>query len=346
MAQLLMLATAAAGDCGVLPSQLYAEHVRAFFANRTADEYAAGLAKCSHRVYIAPNGSSVSDGRGGWVRAWNNFLRSAESRKLKWPYNTPIGVVGGDFVAVDVWPCNANSGPRNAKALNYQLDVIGSEWRPQCKAWGLRSQIPLFRGNLRIPERSITANASLADVYAQLTKHGVQLPRLRAFVYSNAHPNLLNARPTGAGWHDRHLIRPPWSQKPPGAILSLRPKKSDKMPREKYYCHSRVVLVLTGIGAAFRLDYHFAAGAAVILEISRAELWYVRYLVPYTHYIPLAAGATNLSDALRWAHENPRQTKAIGIAGALFYKDNLTPNVIAANVCYFMRSAQTQAEGA
>jgi hypothetical protein len=333
-------------------SPAYARHAEAFFDQRLPAEYQTGLKMCQFTVSTNGNGTAVhSTGRGGWARTWINFLNGAIKKgKCVWPPNVTMGITGGDYVSSDIWPCNTNSGPRKATSLNYQHDVLKLKQPLNCSTpWEARSGVPLFRGNLRLPVMRLlndTKNMSLGDFYkrAQMAVKGHPLPRLWTFIYSHAHPKLLDAKSTGAGWSNRHLARSPWSLALNGqfeALQALWPAPENKMPVKHYYCHSKVSLVLRGIGAAFRLDCHLASGSAVVLEAASVELWYLRYLVPYTHYIPLAAGAANLSDVLHWARSHPEKVRIIGMAGRAFYDGNLAPEIVANNLCYFMRSVRS-----
>lgn len=75
---------------------------------------------------------------------------------------------------------------------------------------------------------------------------------------------------------------------------------------------------------------------AAILEDFRFELWFVRFLKPFVHYIPLAHGANNLSETLVWIQKNPMKVREIALRGRAFYDVNIGPAGIERSFNYML----------
>ena len=79
-----------------------------------------------------------------------------------------------------------------------------------------------------------------------------------------------------------------------------------------------------GFGAAFRTPIIFRQGIAVILQEYPWEEWFIQYLKPYVHYIPLAQDLSNLTETLYWVRDNPEKVYEIAMNAQAFGKQYLT----------------------
>lgn len=331
------------------PSSVFRAHCSAFFSGRVPSDYPispphlSGWVACSSGAGITvhptentspPWRCSSGRHRHGWAKHW---LRWAQANAMN--ASLLIYIAGGDCALREKWPLFSNSAPPNAVATMYQPEAFRDVDLDDIP-WGNRSNIPIWRGNLRL-SRSFNISHGHYDVWGMCAAKPcitTGASRIVAIMHSLSKPNQLDARATGAGWRNRHLTKEPWLSAEQNGLSALWPHKANIMSQERYYAHSKVALVLCGIGAAFRLDLHFKVGTAVILEHARCELWYVKYLKPYVHYIPLADNAGNLSDVLEWARAHPSRVAEIGHEGRVFYNEHLGPKIRDANLCYLIQS--------
>lgn len=98
----------------------------------------------------------------------------------------------------------------------------------------------------------------------------------------------------------------------------------DQIPQSDYYSKFQVVVVMGGIGAAFRTADHLAMGSAVIMQDYPYKEWFFPYMTPYVDYIPLEMHLGNLEETLRWVKDNPQHVKRIARNGRLFYERYLS----------------------
>ena len=81
-----------------------------------------------------------------------------------------------------------------------------------------------------------------------------------------------------------------------------------------------------GAGAAFRTPILFQQGIAVILQGYPWEEWYIQYMEPFVHYIPLdeKLEKKNLTITLKWVKNNPKKVHEIAMNGQAFAKKYLS----------------------
>eukprot|EP00532_Pseudo-nitzschia_australis_P018244 CAMPEP_0168310708 /NCGR_PEP_ID=MMETSP0142_2-20121227/66973_1 /TAXON_ID=44445 /ORGANISM="Pseudo-nitzschia australis, Strain 10249 10 AB" /LENGTH=392 /DNA_ID=CAMNT_0008263549 /DNA_START=1307 /DNA_END=2486 /DNA_ORIENTATION=- len=97
-----------------------------------------------------------------------------------------------------------------------------------------------------------------------------------------------------------------------------------KIPPRVFNSRYQVMVVMGGIGAAFRTADHLSMESAVILQDYPYEEWFVAYMTPYVNYIPLAMDLSNLSEILHWVRDNPQKVREIAINGRLFFERYLS----------------------
>ena len=79
-----------------------------------------------------------------------------------------------------------------------------------------------------------------------------------------------------------------------------------------------------GIGAAFRTSRIIGQEIALVLQAFPYEEWFVRYMEPYLHYIPLDQDLSNLNETLHWIKNNPDKVREIAKNGKAFFDDYLS----------------------
>lgn len=326
------------------PSSIFKDHATAYFATHSPRDYRPDKCSVVLRVGVLDHVEASKRGWKGWGKAMYKWLAQYARALHHDGVNATIGIHGGDYTRGDPWCCLSNSvTPSASRAVFYQPEAFDDAHSEAIEdtPWAARSDVPIFRGNLRLQHlNGCSGCRSLGEIVANEIA-GLRIDqtaaRLIAFAYSSAHPDLLDARPSGAGWGDRHLSQPVWRANATNGLHAFLPFKANQVSPATYYAHSKAALVLAGIGAAFRLDYHLRVGAAVIFEAFPYELWYVRYMVPNVHYIPLAMGASNLTAVLNWTRANPAQVREIGWRGRQFYTEHLSPQARDSNMLYFLR---------
>lgn len=78
---------------------------------------------------------------------------------------------------------------------------------------------------------------------------------------------------------------------------------------------------MCGIGAAFRLTYHLAAGSLVLAQ----ECVYEEYMNPGVDYISINNNLSNLVEQGQWVYTHPKEAEEISIRGHAFYNAFLSP---------------------
>lgn len=91
---------------------------------------------------------------------------------------------------------------------------------------------------------------------------------------------------------------------------------------EEYYTEYQNVLVLEGIGAAFRVPVHLATAQTVVLKEDCIQ-WYNKFLSPWKNYIPLKSDFSNLTDIITFLKEKPEEAKQIGLEGQKVFEQYL-----------------------
>jgi hypothetical protein len=143
-------------------------------------------------------------------------------------------------------------------------------------------------------------------------------PRLKLIRYSFENPDMLNARMSSSrGIHDVLFTR-----NETNGFHRVLP--FDPIPEQAYFSNYQVALVLPGIGAAFRTSVHFSTQTAVMLQDCIYTEWFVKYLVPYRHYIPLQADLSDAQVQLQWVRDNADRVRQIAEEGHRFYEQFLS----------------------
>ncbi len=144
--------------------------------------------------------------------------------------------------------------------------------------------------------------------------------RLHLVDVSTQRPDLLDARLSGL--KPSAVRQPHWLEET--LARETRWKEFDVIPAQRYYSAYQTVVVVDGIGPAFRVGEHLRQGQTVLLQESRFLQHFSALLKPWEHYVPLQASLADLTTRLEWARDHPAEVCAIGLEGCRFYERYLS----------------------
>ena len=90
----------------------------------------------------------------------------------------------------------------------------------------------------------------------------------------------------------------------------------------------KYILNIDGHVTAFRLSLELSMGSVVFLVESKYRIWYMRYLKPGVHYIPVKSDLSDLYEKIRWCRQNDKECEKISKNAKEFYDKYLTKNGI------------------
>jgi len=238
------------------------------------------------------------------------------------PGNVSLGLNVADFHKRNTGSCIGNSSPNGLFSMTNFLDT--RYWCKQQDAyttqkgnytipkgyrfkrnipWEKRSSIPVFRGHPRFKEPFRLRDNDWKNNLTACPELEVMGYRPYVTSISLQHPELLDASLSDDG----HPCRALWNLT--GGYIN----------KHHYFSKYQSVLVLAGIGAAFRFTEHLAAGQAVILQDFKYVEWFTPYMTPNVHYIPLQKDLKNLTQVLEWVRDHPKEVREIAQNGKEFY---------------------------
>mmetsp|Transcript_43433 Transcript_43433/g.47116 ORF Transcript_43433/g.47116 Transcript_43433/m.47116 type:complete len:524 (+) Transcript_43433:77-1648(+) len=189
--------------------------------------------------------------------------------------------------------------------------------------WEERHKIPVFRGH---PRMTVKKNPKACPKHVSGMGH-----RPKVADFSLDHPDLINAA-IGINQQSNHPCLSMNATNGMDRIYRLGAYTKANSPElppttikmELYYTTYQTVVVLGGIGAAFRTGRHLSAGQAVVLQDFNFVEWFVPYMKPYVHYIPLKEDLSDLTEVMEWVRDHPIEVKKIAEEGEKFYWDYLS----------------------
>jgi hypothetical protein len=276
--------------------------------------------------YSKPNITFYSENPDAWLQNWHIILQRVFSRpKRVLPYNASFGIDYGDMERDEERLCVGSSSPNGKFVMMNFQDVeqmaysslsdkgLSSNVIP----WEERHKIPVWRGSPWISGGDCPKGNETYEETIRLRPR-----RLLAVDFSMNHPMLLDAkfgRPAPhLGWK-----QPCWEKNATNGLYRLVNQVGLIEPKD-YYSKYQVVLVLGGIGAAFRTSSHLRMGQAVVLADFEYEEWFAKYMEPWVHYIPLSRDLSDLNSTLHWVKDHPEKVKGIAKRGQMFYNDYLS----------------------
>jgi Glycosyl transferase family 90 len=263
------------------------------------------------------------------------------------PYNVSFGTGNTDFIREDQKQCFGSSAPEGKFCMNnfhdikqqarllvqLKMNVTGYEYDNIVK-WEDRDPLPIFRGHPRTNVRGYwkTSPATKCPNQINSTALGAFGHRPQAAYLAWEYPDLLDVQVSVApnpcfainttNGLDRAFRLGTYRQNHTNnQNLTKRPKRIEK---SDFYTKYQVAIVLGGIGAAFRMVNHLAAGQCVVLQRFKFEEWYYKFLTPYVNYIPIQQDLSDLISTARWIKEHPQEVKEIARKGQEFYREYLS----------------------
>lgn len=93
-------------------------------------------------------------------------------------------------------------------------------------------------------------------------------------------------------------------------------------------CNYKYIINVDGHVTAFRLSLELSMGSVILLADSDYSIWFMKYLIPYTHYVPIKKDLSNIIEIIRWCRSNDDKCKQIAENATNFYKKYLNKDAI------------------
>ena len=283
----------------IASSEVLTEHLRVMFCNRSCESY-----KPSQCDFTLTEKVNFKHNRGGWGMYWGKHLQEYA-----------IGVSGADYTRAPKFPCLAYSVAERYSHMAFlteddwkYAEIYGTEGKP----YSQRKKIPVWRGTLW---HEVRQPFSDLQEFFILSKNA----RNKIVAYSAMNQHEVDAKVAALKFKQPSWQM--WRENLTNGLHALLPVSP--IQESDYYNNYQVHFVLSGIGAAFRLTRVLHSGSAAIIEDFKYKLWYVRFLIPYIHYIPLAEHAANLSAVLFWVNSYPSKVATIAANGKRFANTHL-----------------------
>jgi len=112
----------------------------------------------------------------------------------------------------------------------------------------------------------------------------------------------------------------------------------NRIKSSEYYGSYRYHAVLCGIGAAWRFTTHLKYGNLVLLQKCDFEEWFLKYMIPWKHYILIDEDLSNLIQIAKWVQNHPEESKKIAMAGYKFFVKYLSAEPTKQFVVQYLKS--------
>lgn len=142
-----------------------------------------------------------------------------------------------------------------------------------------------------------------------------ELARAKLVMLSLHHPNEVDARFTSVVQCEKEV--PPLFRAK--GMISRSVSRPDHL-RYKY------LVDVDGNSCSYeRLFWLLLSNSCVIKQVTPNVQWYYGALTPFEHFIPVKEDLSDLVEKIQWAKENDDEARSIAEAGAVFARENLTP---------------------
>jgi hypothetical protein len=108
----------------------------------------------------------------------------------------------------------------------------------------------------------------------------------------------------------------------PSGIKLVPPLSYAQQAKYKYMVH------ISGHSAAYRLSRELASGSVVLLVKGTYTLWFMDWLHPFVHYIPVKKDCSDLLDRIRWCQTHDDECESIARQALEFANTYLTEDGI------------------
>ena len=90
----------------------------------------------------------------------------------------------------------------------------------------------------------------------------------------------------------------------------------------------RYIINVDGHATAYRLSLELSMRSVIMLVDSEYYIWYMKYLEPWVHYIPIKKDMSDLIDKIKWAKTHDEECRKIAENSLLFYETYLSRDSI------------------
>eukprot|EP00928_Gymnodinium_smaydae_P031215 TRINITY_DN22980_c0_g1_i1.p1 TRINITY_DN22980_c0_g1~~TRINITY_DN22980_c0_g1_i1.p1 ORF type:complete len:473 (+),score=86.75 TRINITY_DN22980_c0_g1_i1:60-1478(+) len=172
-------------------------------------------------------------------------------------------------------------------------------------SWDLKIPKIFFRGSLSSPDNAIS-------------KDFTTLPRVRLVQLALQHPHLFDIALTEMDGEMHRIFDAATVAKVQKLVEpSKRVKCSVELPKYKYVLNVHAVL------SSWRLSELLASGSLLLLqEDSTAELMH-EWLEPWTHYVPVSVGLSDLVEKVQWLEAHQLEARQIAERGFQRFKERM-----------------------
>lgn len=88
------------------------------------------------------------------------------------------------------------------------------------------------------------------------------------------------------------------------------------------------ILSIEGHVAAYRLSYELSSGSVILLVESEWKLWFMKWLIPWVHYVPVSGNMSDLISRIEWCKTNYDKCKTIAKNALEFYNTKLNSQAV------------------
>lgn len=142
--------------------------------------------------------------------------------------------------------------------------------------------------------------------------------RLKAATISKQNPSLVDA---GLTSFNKRIKKIPNSKI--DTINTFTIKRKDFMPYNEKLKY-KYILNIDGHITAFRLGHELQMNSVILLVKSHYYIWFMPYLKPYEHYVPIKCDLSDLIDRILWCKNNDDKCKQIVENANRFYNKYMT----------------------
>jgi hypothetical protein len=105
-------------------------------------------------------------------------------------------------------------------------------------------------------------------------------------------------------------------------------RASKLSPQEQ--CNYKYIINIDGHVTAFRLSLELSMGSVILLVGSEMDysIWFMKFLKPYVHYVPVCKDLSNLREIILWCRDNDDKCEMIANNSRTFYQKYLNKNAI------------------
>ena len=178
--------------------------------------------------------------------------------------------------------------------------------------WNQKKDIAVFRG--ASTGKNIDVNLNQRLKLAKISHDLNDLNTLNAGITSwNCRPRLVNEK------NKLYLKTIDIKSLPFSLVNFMSPEEQSNF---KY------IINVDGHSKAYRLSLELSMGSVILLVDSNYTMWFMKFLKPYHHYIPIKEDLSDLIDKINWCKQNDETCKNIAENALLFYNTYLSKNGI------------------